>query len=75
MTSMESTSFKNTVAGVWLLAVSGFALFFPVTTVVGWLTIISLAVIAPALIVRAWRPRAETLSESIQAETRQSSTP
>jgi hypothetical protein len=67
---LQFTPLKLTIAVLWLLAVVALGIFFPVTTIKGWLLTGGFGLIPTAFMLRAWRQPAQTMSESIQAQLR-----
>ena len=67
---MQFTPLKLAIAVLGLLAVVVLGIYFPVTTIKGWLLTGGVGLIPTVFMLRAWRQPAQTMSESIQAELR-----
>jgi hypothetical protein len=67
---MQFTPIKAAIAVAWLIGIGVVGALLPVTSVVGWATIVGFGLMPCILLLRAWRQPQQTISESIQAETR-----
>lgn len=67
---MQFTPLKLSVAILWLAAVVVLGIFFPVTSIRGWLLTGGFGLMPAVFMLRAWRQPAQTISESIQAQLR-----
>jgi hypothetical protein len=63
---MKPEHMKRAVLGVWALAWSVVALSINAISARGWIFLACAAVVPPLLLLRLWRPPAQTMSESIR---------
>ena len=63
------TPLKISVLVAWLVAVGALGALMPVTTNIGWLTLVGFGLLPATFLLRAWRRPDPTLTESIQAQT------
>jgi hypothetical protein len=63
---MRREYMKSAVVGVWVLAWSVIALSVNVSSAIGWVLLVGSALLPPLVILRLWRPPAQTISESIR---------
>jgi len=67
---MQLTPLKVVIAIAWLIAVGALGMYLPATTITGWVAVLGFGLMPAVFMLRAWRQPSETISESIQAETR-----
>jgi hypothetical protein len=63
---MQREHMKRAVVGVWVLAWSVMALSVNVSSASGWILLVGSGVLPPLVLLRLWRPPAQTMSESIR---------
>jgi hypothetical protein len=66
---MQITPLKILVLAVWVMAVGALGVVMPVTTTIGWVTIVGFGFLPATFMLRAWRRPTLTMTEIIQAQT------
>jgi hypothetical protein len=63
---MPRQHMKQAIVGVWVLGWTVMALFLNVRSATAWILLIIAGVLPPLVLLRLWRPPAQTMSESIR---------
>jgi hypothetical protein len=63
---MQVEHVKAAVVGAWVLAWGVMALSIELSSPSGWILLIGSGVLPPLMLLRLWRPPAQTTSESIR---------
>jgi len=66
VTVMQHEHMKIAVVGAWVVAWSVMALLIGVSSASGWIVLVGLGMLPPLMLLRLWRPRTRTMSESIR---------
>ena len=63
---MQLEHMKTAVVGAWMLAWGAMALSVNVSSASGWILLVGSGVLPPLMLLRMWRPPAQTMSEAIR---------
>ena len=63
---MQDKQVKTAVIGAWVVACGVIGVLLNVSSATGWALLIGSAVMPPLVLLKMWRPPAQTMSESIR---------